>query len=155
MENITTLAGSSGVGAVVGTVGTAITSTLGFTSSGIAAGSAAAGIQAGIGNVAAGSAFAVVQSLAAVGLLPVILIGGGAAIGLGIGAAILLRWVMFILGGMVFKFFFTFVKNFYHEKWLFLVFKAKKISLGIVIYDFKVYYIHCYLLGSFLVINKL
>jgi hypothetical protein len=39
--------------------------TAGFTSSGIAAGSVAAGIQAGIGNVAAGSAFAFAQSLGA------------------------------------------------------------------------------------------
>ena len=39
----------------------------GFTSSGIAAGSIAAGIQSAIGNVAAGSSFAALQSFGAVG----------------------------------------------------------------------------------------
>jgi hypothetical protein len=62
----------------------AIATGLGFTSSGIAAGSAAAGIQAGIGNVVAGSAFATAQSLGATGVFaalgvlgPIGLVAGG------------------------------------------------------------------------------
>jgi len=43
---------------------------LGFTPGGVAAGSAAAGIHAGIGNVAAGSVFAALQSAGAAGLAP-------------------------------------------------------------------------------------
>ena len=61
---------------------------LGFTSSGIAAGSAAAGMQAGIGNVVAGSVFATIQSLAASGIIVtvgltggIVLVGGGAVYG--------------------------------------------------------------------------
>jgi hypothetical protein len=57
---------------------------LGFTSSGIAAASTAAGIQAGIGNVVAGSAFAVAQSLGALGAFVTMGVFGG--IGLGIAA---------------------------------------------------------------------
>ena len=48
------------------TTGAAATAA-GFTSSGIAAGSVAAGMQAAIGNVAAGSSFALMQSIGAVG----------------------------------------------------------------------------------------
>ncbi len=44
-----------------------ILSAVGFTSAGVAAGSAAAAIQSGIGNVAAGSFFAAAQSAAATG----------------------------------------------------------------------------------------
>ena len=60
---------------------------LGFTTAGIAAGSAAATAQAGIGNVVAGSTFAFLQSAGATGLGSVI--GGtiGATAG-GIGGAI-------------------------------------------------------------------
>ncbi|KAJ7042339.1 hypothetical protein C8F04DRAFT_1229996 [Mycena alexandri] len=47
-----------------------IINALGFTQGGVAAGSAAAGIHAGIGNVAAGSAFAALQSAGVVGLAP-------------------------------------------------------------------------------------
>ncbi|KAJ7867080.1 hypothetical protein B0H14DRAFT_3441961 [Mycena olivaceomarginata] len=43
---------------------------LGFTPGGVAAGSAAAGMHAGIGNVAAGSVFASLQSAGVVGLAP-------------------------------------------------------------------------------------
>ena len=89
MESINTLLGTTLGGAISGGIATAITSGIGFTSSGIAAGSAAAGIQAGIGNVAAYSAFALVQGLAAAGALPVVLIGGGAALGLGLGVYLL------------------------------------------------------------------
>lgn len=55
---------------------------IGFTASGVAARSIAAGIQAGIGNVSAGSAFAGMQSIAATGALttalPVVLVIGAA-----------------------------------------------------------------------------
>lgn len=57
--------------AVVGTTGAVITG-LGFTSSGIAAGTVATGMQAGIGNVVAGSAFATIQSLGAAGTVAVL-----------------------------------------------------------------------------------
>ena len=50
----------------VGGTGTGLLA-FGFTSSGIAAGSIAAGIQAGIGNVVAGSTFAALQSFGALG----------------------------------------------------------------------------------------
>ena len=56
----------------------------GFTSSGVAAGSAAAAVQAGIGNVAAGSAFATMQSLAAttvVGTVGAAVAGTAAVVG--------------------------------------------------------------------------
>lgn len=69
------IAGSvaSGTATLVGAGGTA----LGFTSSGIVGGSVAAGMQAGIGNVVAGSAFATAQSLGALGVLSTIGITGG------------------------------------------------------------------------------
>lgn len=51
----------------------------GFTSAGVAAGSAAAAAQGAIGNVAAGSMFAALQSAGAT--------GAGAAIGSALGAA--------------------------------------------------------------------
>ena len=51
---------------------------LGFTTAGIAASSTAAGMQAGIGNVVAGSAFAMLQSAGATGV--------GSAIGAAVGA---------------------------------------------------------------------
>lgn len=47
-------------------IGTSM-SAFGFTSSGIGAGTLAAGVQSGIGNVAAGSAFATLQSFGALG----------------------------------------------------------------------------------------
>ncbi len=56
----------------------AIIAGVGFTTGGVAAGSAAAGIQAAIGNVAAGSVFAVFQSL---GTVPLTTAGVGAAVG--------------------------------------------------------------------------
>jgi hypothetical protein len=64
------------------TIATVTTTALGFTSSGIAAGSTAAVIQAGIGNVVAGSAFAGVQSLAATGVIYSV----GLVSGVGLGA---------------------------------------------------------------------
>jgi len=57
---------------------------LGFSAGGVVAGSTAAGIQAGIGNVAAGSAFAIAQSIAMGGTVPI----GCTAIGGGIGGAV-------------------------------------------------------------------
>ncbi|ETR98859.1 hypothetical protein M419DRAFT_44019, partial [Trichoderma reesei RUT C-30] len=60
---------------------------LGFTSSGVAAASIASGTQAGIGNVAAGSGFAVMQSAAAGGYGVGILTGIVQAVG-GVTAAV-------------------------------------------------------------------
>lgn len=60
--------GTIAVNGMVTTTGGIITS-LGFANLGIAAGSIAAGIQAKIGSVAAGSAFSVAQSLGAKGAI--------------------------------------------------------------------------------------
>jgi len=72
-------------GAVVGTsaaaAATSVPWLIGFTNSGVAAGSLAATIQSGIGSVVAGSSFATMQSIGATTLL-------GTGVGLGIGAAI-------------------------------------------------------------------
>lgn len=60
-----------GVAAVAGgavLLGPAALALVGFGSSGVAVGSIAAGVQAGIGNVAAGSAFAALQSIGAAGV---------------------------------------------------------------------------------------
>ncbi|KAG8896290.1 hypothetical protein FRC00_006162 [Tulasnella sp. 408] len=54
---------------------------LGFGMPGVVAGSAAAGIHAGIGNVAAGSGFAFMQSIGATGLLLKVMLAFGAAVG--------------------------------------------------------------------------
>jgi len=62
----------------------AIIAGAGFTTVGVAAGSMAAGIQSSIGNVVAGSAFAVLQS---VGTTPLVSAGVGAAVGAGSVAA--------------------------------------------------------------------
>ncbi|SRR5258706_2561402 len=62
----------------------AIIAGVGFTTGGVAAGSAAAGVQAGIGNVAAGSAFAAFQSL---GTVPLTTAGVGAVVGGAVAAA--------------------------------------------------------------------
>ena len=56
----------------------AIIAGAGFTTGGVAAGSAAAGAQSFIGNVAAGSAFATLQSL---GTVPLMTAAVGAAVG--------------------------------------------------------------------------
>ena len=63
-----TVIGTS-VASGIATTASSIITGLGFTSTCIAASSTAAGIQAGIGNVAAGSLFATVQSLAASGVI--------------------------------------------------------------------------------------
>ena len=78
------IGGAAGVGTALGTAGTV--SALGFTTSGIAAGSAAAGAQSVIGSVAAGSAFAGLQSIGATGLLMSAPVVGVAALA-GLGAA--------------------------------------------------------------------
>ena len=74
--------------AIVGGVGAAALATapilLGFSASGVVAGSLAAGFQAGLGNVMAGSAFACLQSLAATGTLGAVQLAGGAAAAAGI-----------------------------------------------------------------------
>ena len=64
---------TSGVTATVG----GVCSWLGFTSGGIAAGSTAAGIQAGVGNIVAGSTFATMQSLGATGVFYGLGVAGG------------------------------------------------------------------------------
>ena len=71
----------------VATVSSVALTGMGFTSSGIAAASTAAGMQAGIGNVVAGSLFATVQSLGATGFIATV--GTTGVIGLGVGAAYL------------------------------------------------------------------
>jgi len=69
------------VGVIIGGVGGAVVlPVLGFTATGVAGGSIAAGIQSGIGNVAAGSAFATAQSLAATGTGPILLSGIGSTV---------------------------------------------------------------------------
>lgn len=93
MAQITKSAGKgAGIGAVIGTgvtgAASGALSAAGFSSGGVVAGSLAAGTQAGIGNVAAGSLFAVLQSVGATGVivaaLPYVAIGGaiiGGAVG--------------------------------------------------------------------------
>jgi len=74
-------------GTVATTAATSIPWALGFTNAGVAAGSIAAGIQSGIGSVAAGSWFAGMQSVAATsvvgGPIPAVIaaIGGAAYVG--------------------------------------------------------------------------
>lgn len=68
----------------VATVSSVALTGIGFTTSGIVAGSAAAGMQAAIGNVATASLFATVQSLGATGVIATVGVTGG--IGLGVGA---------------------------------------------------------------------
>ena len=61
---------------------------IGFGTIGIVGGSIAAGIQAMIGNVAAGSAFATATSLGMQGAFAGTAIAGGAATGAGIGVGV-------------------------------------------------------------------
>ena len=73
MEAIGEFFKGASIGAACGAVGTivasAATSIVGFTSSGVAAGSLAAGLQASVGNVAAGSLFAGMQTIGATGAI--------------------------------------------------------------------------------------
>jgi len=71
------------VGGVVIAVGASIPIILGFGTAGVASGSIAAGIQSTIGNVAAGSLFAITQSAAASGTFVTAAVCGGAAAGTG------------------------------------------------------------------------
>ena len=76
----------TGAGSAIGAAGTV--SAVGFTSTGVAAGSIAAGIQSSIGPVAAGSLFSTLQSIGATSALcsgPVV--GGAALLGVGIACA--------------------------------------------------------------------
>ena len=68
-----------GTGATLALVGGGA-ALLGFSSAGIAAGSVAAGTQAGIGNVAAGSLFAAAQSAGASGVFTYLGTTGGGAL---------------------------------------------------------------------------
>ena len=58
---------------------------LGFGTAGVGAATAAAGIQAGIGNVAAGSLFATATSLAMKGAFVKLLLAGSASAATGVG----------------------------------------------------------------------
>lgn len=78
--------------ASLGIFGMALLPLLGFTAGGIAAGSAAAGWQSSIGAVAAGSLFAVLQSLGATGLGTLVFGGIGTALGLLSSIASRLGW---------------------------------------------------------------
>jgi hypothetical protein len=78
---------ASGIALGTNLASSAVISLIGFTTAGVVAGSTAAGIQAGIGIVAAGSTFGVFQSLGALGLgilgasaLPIVA-GTGAVVG--------------------------------------------------------------------------
>ena len=62
-------------------VGAAVLPLIGFGAGGVAAGSIAAGIHSGIGNVVAGSLFAITQSFAATGGAAVLAAIGGAVFG--------------------------------------------------------------------------
>ena len=68
-DNVDKAAIGTGVAGGIATTASSIITGLGFTSTGIAGSSAAAAIQSGIGNVAAGSLFATVQSLGATGVI--------------------------------------------------------------------------------------
>ena len=68
-------AGMAAVGTAVAAMAGGITKA-GFTSSGIAAGSKAVAIQSSIGSVTAGSTFAKLQSIAALGIVKMVGVGG-------------------------------------------------------------------------------
>ncbi|CCM05725.1 uncharacterized protein FIBRA_07957 [Fibroporia radiculosa] len=68
-----------------------ILGTIGFTPGGVAAGSMAAGIQSSIGNVVAGSMFAICQSITMGGSIPFLWIITSATAAAGLGA--LIGWV--------------------------------------------------------------
>ncbi|KAH9063347.1 hypothetical protein EDB87DRAFT_174282 [Lactarius vividus] len=79
------------VGAIVGIVLTPVVAppilhALGFSAIGPVAGTAAATMQAGIGNVAAGSLFAMAQSVAMGGAIPAVFTAIGAGLGGLVGA---------------------------------------------------------------------
>ena len=80
-EKITSTIIGAASGAGVCAAGQAIVAGVGFTSQGVLAGSIAAGVQSGIGNVVAGSAFAGLQAIGATGAIisvaPVAVVAGG------------------------------------------------------------------------------
>jgi hypothetical protein len=82
--------GTAATGATAAAAGGAVTA-LGFTGSGVAAGSVAAGIQAGLGNVATGSLFAVAQSAAATGVITAVGVVG-VVVAVGAGAYLTYSW---------------------------------------------------------------
>ena len=75
---------ATSLGGTAATTGGVLTF-MGFSTSGIVAGSTAAGIQAGVGNVLAGSTFAGLQSLGATGLIAGVGLGGGVVLAAGGG----------------------------------------------------------------------
>ena len=79
-------------------VAPAVLSSVGFTSSGVAAGSFAAATQSGIGSVAAGSTFAVLQSAGAAGIGTAGTLATGAVSGAASAGAAIFRSVSTILG---------------------------------------------------------
>lgn len=90
---------ASVTGAITGGLMAAASATitlLGFTKAGILAGSTAAAIHAGIGNVAVGSSFAAIQGAAASGVIASLGIAGGVILGtvvLGLVGYGLYRWL--------------------------------------------------------------
>ena len=80
-EILKKIAIGAGIGVAVTGGATVVVNALGFSSGGVVAGSTAAVIQAGIGNVAAGSAFAALQSVAATGVVATV---GPVALGAGV-----------------------------------------------------------------------
>ena len=81
------VAAALGVGVGVAVAGPLALAAAGFTPLGVAAGSAAAGWQAGIGNVVAGTWFAAAQSAGAAGVAGSTSAAAGAAGGAACGAA--------------------------------------------------------------------
>ena len=73
-------------GTITGIVTLVSVKAAGFSSTGVIAGSLAAGIQSGIGNVVSGTVFAGLTSIGMTGVLPLAL-GAGAVIGLSAGSA--------------------------------------------------------------------
>jgi hypothetical protein len=77
----------------------ALLGAVGFSAGGVVAGSVAASIQASIGSVAAGSLFALCQTVGTGAALP--LIGHLASVGLGLSAGLLAKVVAFLLRKLV------------------------------------------------------
>ena len=77
------------IGIATSAAGAAL-SYVGFTTAGVAAGSVAAGLQAGIGNVVAGSAFAIAQSLGMSAVFATAIPVGAAVAAVGVAASLLL-----------------------------------------------------------------
>jgi hypothetical protein len=80
-----------GVGLPLATV--SVIQSIGFAATGVVAGSTAAGIQAGIGSVVAGSAFAIAQSIGALGSISAIAAVGGPLGVVGAAGYYTFRWL--------------------------------------------------------------